>query len=231
MSTKTSYCYEFYKPTSYLKENYLIELPINAFMTDKLSKEVKENRKPEHDIHPAILGRWSPRSMTGEELSDDELMPLFEAARWAPSSFNGQPWRFIYAKRNTEHWDKFFDLMMEGNQGWAKNAAVLVVVISRKNFEHNDKPSKTHHFDTGSAWENLAIEGSSRGLVTHGMEGFDYDKARKVLEIPKSFDVEAMIAIGKRGKKEDLPKEAQEGEAPNQRKPLKEIIMEGKFSE
>lgn len=196
---------------------------------DKLPKEVRENRKPEYEIHPIILGRWSPRSMTGEEIADHELMPLFEAARWAPSSYNNQPWRFIYARRNSKDWQKFFGLLTEGNQSWAKNAAVLVVLISAKNFEFNGKPSITHKFDAGSAWENLAIEGSLRGLVTHGMEGFDYEKARSILEIPEGYDVECMIAIGKMGKKEALPREMQQYEAPNTRKPLKEIIMEGKF--
>src|SRR5438067_8835832 len=107
-------------------------------------------------INPLILNRWSPRSMTGEALIQDEIMGLFEAARWAPSS-NNQPWRFIYSKRNAEHWDKLFNLMVEGNKLWAKNAAVLVVVISRKNFEHNEKPSKTYQYEAGSAWENLAL--------------------------------------------------------------------------
>ena len=215
----------------------LVQWLINVIYTNlipvimELDPEVKQNRKPNYPINPIFLNRWSPRALTGEELTDDELMPLFEAARWAPSSFNGQPWRFIYAKRNTPHWDKFLNLLVEGNKVWAKNAAVLVVVISRKTFEHNEKPSITHKFDSGSAWENLALEASTRGLVTHGMEGFDYEKAAKDLEVPDKFDVMAMIAIGKRAPKEILPEEYKKIEAPNQRKPLKEIIMEGKFQE
>ena len=181
----------------------------------EVSEEVKQNRKTEYDINPLILSRWSPRAFSEEELSDDELMSLFEAARWAPSSYNNQPWRFIYAKRNTEHWDKLFNLMVEFNQGWTKNAAALVVVISSKNCEQNNKPSVTHQFDSGAAWENLALEATSRGLVVHGMEGFDYEKAKKDLEIPDDFDVMAMIAIGKKGNKEDLPKEMQEKEVPS----------------
>jgi nitroreductase len=182
-----------------------------------------------YKINPLILNRWSPRSMTGEELSDDDMMSLFEAARWAPSSSNNQPWRFIYAKRNTEKWEKLFNLMFEGNKIWTKNAAVLVVVISRKNSEQNEKPSKTYQYEAGSAWENLALEAATRGLVAHGMAGFDYEKARKDLGIPDNFDVMAMIAIGKRGTKESLPLLLQEKEHPNDRKPLAEIIMEGQF--
>lgn len=169
--------------------------------------------------------------MSGEELNDQDIMSLFEAARWAPSSFNNQPWRFIYAKRNTQHWDRLFSLLYEGNKVWAVNAAVLVVVISRKNFEYDERPSITHQLDAGAAWENLALEASLHGIVTHGMEGFDYKKARLDLGISDNFDVMAMIAIGKRGPKENLPLKLQEREFPNDRKPLADIVMEGYFRE
>ena len=191
--------------------------------------EIQTKRTSVYSINPLILSRWSPRSMTGEELGDDDIMSLFEAARWAPSSFNNQPWRFIYAKRNTEHWDRLFNLLVDVNKTWAKNAALLAVVISRKNFEFNEKPARTHQFDTGSAWENLALEASSRGIVAHGMQGFDYEKAKTELRIPADFEVMAMIAIGKRGPKENLPTELQDKEKPNDRKALKDIIMEGTY--
>lgn len=191
----------------------------------------KTPRHSEHDINPLLLHRWSPRAMSGEEISDTELMRLFEAARWAPSSYNGQPWRFIYAKRNSEYWDKLFDLMVDFNKSWAKNAAALVVIISRKNFEHDDTPSVTHQFDAGAAWENLALQGETQGLVTHGMQGFNYDKARRDLSIPDTFDVMAMVAIGKPAPKEVLPAEVQQREQASDRKPLAEIIMEGKFKD
>lgn len=187
------------------------------------------NRHSEHSINPLILNRWSPRAMSGESVDDKDLMALFEAARWAPSSYNNQPWRFLYAKRDTAHWDKFFGLLGEFNQGWCKNAAALVVIVSRTHFEHNEKPTRTHSFDTGSAWENLAIEAETRGLVTHGMEGFDYDKAKELLSIPEGYNVEAMVAIGKKGKTEDLPESLQAMETPSDRKPLKDIVMEGGF--
>jgi nitroreductase len=189
--------------------------------------ETERSRKSTYPINPLILNRWSPRSMTGEELDNEEIMSLFEAARWAPSSYNNQPWRFIYAKRNTEHWDRLFSLLVEGNRAWAKNSALLVVVISRKNFEYNKKPARTHQFDAGSAWENLALEAFSRGIVAHGMQGFDYDKARIDLEIPTDFEVMAMIAIGKKGPRESLSPELQEKEKLTDRKPLKDIVMEG----
>jgi nitroreductase len=199
---------------------------------DSINKENLEKtfeRKPTFKINQIILNRWSPRSMTGEELDEDTIMSLFEAARWAPSSFNNQPWRFIYAKRNTKYWDKLFVLLAEPNKVWAKDAALLVVVLSNKNFEYNGKFSITHQYDAGAAWENLALEASTRGLVAHGMQGFDYEKTRENLEIPEDFDVMAMIAIGKRGPKENLPPTLQEKENPTDRKPLNEIVMEGSF--
>lgn len=181
-------------------------------------------------IQKLIKDRWSPRAMSGESLSDDELMPLFEAARWAPSSYNAQPWRFIYAKRNTPHWDKLFNLLVEPNKVWVKNAGVLVLIISRTLFEHNNKPSITHSFDTGSAWENLALEGCARDLVVHGMQGFNYKKAKEDFSIPDHYTVEAMVAIGKKGSKDTLSKEHQQDEHPKERKKLEELINEGSFS-
>ena len=187
------------------------------------------SRKTTYPISPLIAERWSPRSMTGESLSDTDLLPLFEAARWAPSCFNNQPWMFLYAKRDTEEWELFFDLLIEFNQSWTKKAAALVVVISYKNFYHNRKPSRTHSFDAGAAWMSLALEATNRGLVAHGIGGFDYDKARTVLEIPDDYQIEAMIAIGKKAPKEMLSPALVEKEVPRERKPLKEIIIKGKF--
>lgn len=203
----------------------------NHFVNDNslLSTCMNTNRTPEHPIQPLILNRWSPRALSGEPVTDEELMSLFEAARWAPSSYNNQPWRFVYAKRETQHWQTFFSLMGEFNQGWAGKAAALVVILSKKTFDYNDQPSVTHRFDTGAAWENLALEASARGLVAHGMEGFDYEKARVDLGVPDLYDIEAMIAIGKPGNKEDLSPELQERESPSDRRPLHEIVMEGRF--
>ena len=194
-----------------------------------IDPEVQKNRSTTHEINSLIINRWSPRSFVPEEISDKELFSLFEAARWAPSSSNSQPWRFIYAQRNSKNWNDLFNLLVDFNKQWCANASVLVVIVSRKNFEHNGQPSITHQFDTGSAWENLAIQAVSQGLVTHAMAGFDYEKARKDLAVPVDFEVVAMIAIGKRGPKEKLSPELQAREIPNTRKPLSEIVMDGKF--
>jgi len=191
--------------------------------------EIKNFRKPEFPVNEIFLNRWSPRAMSGEELSKEELMSLFEAAKWAPSSANNQPWRFIYAKKNSKHWARFFNLLAEGNKEWAKNASALIVVVSKKTFDFNEKFSRTHSFDSGAAWENLALQGSLKGLVVHGMEGFDYEKARTELEVPENFQIEAMIAIGKPGKKEVLSEKNRKREFPSDRKKLSETVFEGKF--
>lgn len=186
-------------------------------------------RKADHPIHPMILNRWSPRAMTGEELSDEIIFSLFEAARWAPSSYNNQPWRFIYAKRNTPAFETLTNLLVDFNKQWASKAALLGVIIARKTFEKNNKFSRTHAFDTGAAWENLALEGTSRGLVVHGMEGFDYDKARSTLKIPEDHEVLAMFAVGKKAALGTLPEDLQKIETPSSRKSIEEFIMEGFF--
>lgn len=195
-------------------------------MTDP---EVKKFRKPSYDINPLILDRWSPRSFSDYVLSDKELYSLFEAARWAPSAFNNQPWRFIYAKRGSKHWNTLFDLLVDFNKQWCARASVLAVIVSHKLFEHNNKPSRSHQFDTGAAWENLALQATFQGLAVHAMEGFDLETARKNLGIPDEYDVLAMVAIGRKGPKESLPPELQKRETPSDRKPVTEIIMEGRF--
>jgi nitroreductase len=189
---------------------------------------IQNFRKPENDVHEIFISRWSPRAMSGEEIDEAMLKTLFEAARWAPSSNNNQPWRFIYARRNTPYWNTLFGLMNEGNQIWAKNAAVLIVVISKTTFD-SGKPAFTHSYDAGAAWVSLALQGSLKNLVVHGMQGFDYDRAKKELQVPDDYTVEAMIAIGRQGKKEDLPDYQQEREFPSSRKSIAEIAMEGIF--
>lgn len=168
--------------------------------------------------------------MTGESLSDEELFTLFEAARWAPSTYNEQEWRFLYAKRDTAHWQTFFDLLMSANQEWCKNAAVLVVVLARKTFARNNKPNPVHLYDTGSAWQNLALQATAMGIVSHGMAGFDFEKARTQLKVPDEFAVAAMFALGRPGDTDQLPEELRERETPTSRRPIRESIREGAFA-
>ena len=167
--------------------------------------------------------------MSGDPIDPAELMQLFEAARWAPSAANVQPWRMLYARRDTPQWPLFFDLLVESNQVWCRNAAALVLFISRTINERTGKPAITNSFVTGAAWENFALQGAINGLVVHGMQGFDYERARKTLSIPDDFRVEAMGAVGRPGRIDDLPEPLRSREVPNARRPLKELVFEGPF--
>lgn len=186
------------------------------------------HRKPDYQIDSLFVERWSPRAMSGETITKTELMQLFEAARWAPSSYNTQPWHFVYALRDTKEWTPIFDLLVPFNQGWAKNASALVVVISR-NQSKAGKPTRTHSICTGAAWQNCALQATAQGLVTHAMEGFDYDRAKTVLKIPNEYTIELIFAVGKPGKLKDLPKEMRDGEVPSDRKKVEEFVSEGVF--
>ncbi len=198
-------------------------------MPNPIVDEAMKHRKADRPIDPIFVGRWSPRAMSGEPLTEDELLTVFEAARWAPSSYNEQPWRFIYAKRGTPAWQGFFDALMPSNQAWCAKAAVLVVLVSKTNFTQGGKPNTVHTFDTGSAWMALALQAAKMGLVAHGMAGFDRAKAGAAISLPDGFVVEAMCALGRPGRKEDLPEGARKMEFPSGRKPVKEFLFEGRI--
>jgi len=167
--------------------------------------------------------------MSGERISHEEMMALFEAARWAPSSYNDQPWRYIYAERETPEFAKLLSLLVPANQRWADKAGLLGVALAKKTFERNGKPSPSHAFTAGASWQNLSLEGSHRRLVVHGMEGFDYSKTRELLEIPEDYEILAMFAVGKRAPLETLPQDLQQKDIPSGRKKVEEFLMEGKF--
>ena len=186
-------------------------------------------RRPDHEISPIFLDRWSPRAMSGEEISREELLRMLEAARWTMSSMNNQPWRFLYAFKNTPHWETFFNLLLPGNQTWCAKAAALVVIVSKTTFDFNNKPARTHSYDAGAAWCCFALQGAMMGLVVHGMQGFNYDKAKADLDVPDGYEVEAMAAVGRPGDPEDLSLALQQREEPSQRKKLEVIAFEGGF--
>ena len=190
----------------------------------------EDHRQPEYPIESIFIRRWSPRAMSGEGITDEELFRLFEAARWAPSTYNEQEWRFLYGRRDTEQWPLFFDLLYDANQAWCKNAAMLVVVLARKTFTRNGKPNPVHLFDAGSAWENLALQATAMGLVSHGMAGFDFEKARTDLKVPDEFAVAAMFAIGRPGDPAELPEDVRKAETPSGRRAIRDSIREGVFA-
>lgn len=189
-----------------------------------------EKRHAEHPVDPLFLDRWSPRAMSGAEIPQAELMSLFEAARWAPSSYNEQPWRLLYARRGTPQWPLFFDLLVDVNKSWCQHAAALVLFTSRTTMSRNGKPSITHSFDTGAAWQSFALQGWLKGYVVHGMQGFDYARAKTALGIPDDVRVEAIAAVGLPGDPAQLMEALREREVPNERKPLSETVCEGRFA-
>ncbi len=187
------------------------------------------HRKPAFPINSLFLDRWSPRAMSGEALSEAELMSLLEAARWAPSCGNFQPWRFLYARRDTDFWPAFLDLLKPSNKVWAARAGALLVVISRTQFDGDGRACVTHSFDSGAAWQNLALQAWLSNLVAHGIAGFDYERARRVLRVPAAYAVEAMIVLGHPGSPAELGELLQKREHPSARRPLAETACEGPF--
>ena len=190
-------------------------------------------RTATHPIDSLFLQRWSPRAFDGSKLSDAELFTILEAARWAPSSFNHQPWRFIYAHRESPDWERFVGLLMPFNAMWARHAAVLLFILSDTMIQlprdAAQSVSHSHSFDAGAAWAFMALQATRMGISTHGMAGVDFARARKELSVPESFRIETAIAIGRAGDKSKLPPEMHAREAPNGRRDLAESVMEGRF--
>jgi nitroreductase len=191
------------------------------------------HRTADHAVNPIFLERWSPRAFTPDAISEAELQTFFEAARWAPSSYNSQPWRFVYARRGTAHWDRLLGLLNPFNQSWAQHAAALVIVVSRQAMAVPGKaeeiPSYSHSFDAGAAWAQFALQATFSGWQAHGMTGFDQDRAMTELNVPTGYRVEAAVAIGKPGDKSQLPEALQARETPSQRNSLSASVFEGSF--
>jgi len=202
---------------------------ITALLASMPGCAVQPTRHSAYPVNPLILNRRSPRAFSDEKLGSRDIATLFEAARWAPSSYNDQPWMFLYAQKGTRWWNTFFDLLVPFNQMWAGSADLLVVVLSRTTFAETGKPSPTHSFDTGAAVQNLALQAESMGIAVHTMGGFDHDRARTELAVPEDYAIEAMIAIGRPGNPEQLPVDLRGMEAPSDRKPLADVMKEGSF--
>lgn len=183
------------------------------------------------EILNSIKNRFSPRAFSNKKVENEKMMALFEAARWAPSSYNGQPWRFIYATQdNKELWDKLFDALGEFNQIWVKNAPVLVMVVARKTYEHNQQEYKHNWHDVGLAVGNMANQATEMGLYMHQMGGFDYQKAAENINLPDELEPVSMIAIGYKGDITVLPEDFQKMEnQPRTRKSLDEIVFDKSF--
>lgn len=188
------------------------------------------NRKTDTALDAIFLNRWSPRAYDGSVMPAEDLRTILDAARWAPSSYNRQPWRFLYATRDDEaNWTRYLDLLLPFNQSWAKDASVLLFAVSETTMGSPDKPNHTHSFDAGAAWAMMALQASMIGYYAHGMAGVHYDRVPVELGVPEGFRVEAGIAIGRKGDPANLPEPLRAREAPNDRMPLEEIAFRGNF--
>ncbi|MGG3284210.1 nitroreductase family protein [Paenibacillus solani] len=184
-------------------------------------------RRPDYPVHAHFVNRWSSRAFDQRTVEDDVLYTVLEAARWAPSSSNGQPWRFIVARTDEER-ARFATFIRPGNRVWSDHAPVLVLLISYT-LNANGEHSRSHAFDAGTAWGTIASQAALLGLNTRAIGGFDHDLARETLRIPEEYDLHAVIALGYRGNISALPESLQEREVPTDRRSLNELVYEGVF--
>jgi nitroreductase len=182
-----------------------------------------------HTIHEHIQKRWSPRAFSEKPVPADVLRSLFEAARWAPSSNNEQPWAFLVATREDhEAHARMLSTLVEFNQTWARHAPVLAIAVSELNFARTGKPNRNAFYDTGAAIANLSLEATSRGLFVHQMAGFDPRKVIELFEVPSGWEPIAAFVIGYPGDASSLPDPLREREvAPRERKSLESFVMGG----
>ena len=182
-------------------------------------------------IHDLLRHRWSPRAFDSRPVEPEKLRALFEAARWAASSYNAQPWFYIVAtKDDTENYKRVLDSFVEFNQGWAKNAPVVALSVARMKFEHNGEPNNHAFHDVGQATANLALEATNLGLQIHQMAGILPEKARQIFNIPAGYEAVAGIAIGYPGNPESLPDHLRQREmAPRERKPVALFVFTGSW--
>jgi len=196
--------------------------PTSSNETIEKSKHAPNVAGVEH----LILRRWSPRVYADKEVPAAELKRLFEAARWAASSSNEQPWRFIVGRRGDETYQKIFNALVEFNQSWAKSAPVLVLAVAKMTFTAKGTSNRYGLHDTGAAMANLALQATVDGLHTHSMAGFDNEQMRASFAIPSDYELGAVTAIGYFGDPENLPDHLRKMEvSPRQRKPLEEFVF------
>lgn len=200
-------------------------------MTVAQSPALPSPRHADHPVDPLFVNRHSPRAFTPATMTEAEVMTLVEAARWAPSASNVQPWRFAWGLRGDAGFAKIADTLVPFNRAWADKAAALVVIaskttVTRDGIEH---PHASHPFDAGAAWMSLALQAHLMGLVAHAMAGFDKPRAAEVLGLPAGHEVHVVVAIGQQGAPDLLPEAYRPREVPSPRLPLAEIARRGGF--
>ncbi len=201
---------------------------------NQLNKSSASGRRtPDHPIDPVFVDRWSPRAFDAAPMPAAHLLTLLEAARWAPSAYNIQPWRFLYVLRDDTHWRRVLAVLDAFNRDWAQQASALIVLLSDSLMPGVDgraeQPSRTHSLDAGAAWAHLALQATRLGYQAHAMAGVDFDKARRSLGVPGRYRVEIAIAVGRQAYAAVLPQPLREREIPSTRRPLGEIAFPGRF--
>lgn len=190
-------------------------------------------RAAAHPIDPVFTDRWSPRAFDATAVPQADLETMLEAARWAPSSMNYQPWRILYALRDSVNWHDFLTPLVPFNRDWAQHSGALLYFLSDTMMDKGDgsepQPSHSHSFDAGAAWASLALQATWLGYHTHGMAGIDYPLARTTLGVPDRFRIEAAVAIGRIGDPAMLPDALRAREVPSGRKPIGDFAFDGKF--
>jgi nitroreductase len=185
------------------------------------------------EVHELIRARWSPRAFSNRDVSDHDLKTIFEAARWAASSYNEQPWRFLVARKSDPAaFQKVLGVLLPFNQAWVKNAPVLFIMATKRTFSHNGGLNLYALHDAGQALAHVFLQATALGLHAHGMAGFDRDRARTELNIPDDYDLGAAVALGYLGSPDQLPDQQRQQEvAKRQRKPLGEIVFGAEFGQ
>lgn len=186
----------------------------------------------EYPVHELILKRWSPRAFADRPVEPEKLLSLLEAARWAPSSYNQQPWNFILAtKDNPDEYNRLLSVLIEFNQSWAKTAPILLLAVAKRHFD-DGKPNRHALHDVGLALENLVLQATALDLFVHQAAGFDVDKARAVYQIPEEYEPATAVVIGYAGDPEVLSEKLRERElAPRTRKPLQDFVFGGQWGQ
>lgn len=197
-----------------------------------MSLDQRTGRQPDHPVAPEFPARWSPRSFTDREVSEGEVMSLLEAARWAPSASNLQPWRFVWARRDEVAFGAIRDSLVGNNPVWAGKAAALIVVASKDtvtNREGVEVFNRVAGFDTGAAWMSLALQAQVMGLFAHAMGGFNKDKLAAAIHLPEGHTLQCVVAVGEQGSADTLPEGLRERESPSSRKTVSEFAVHGRF--
>jgi nitroreductase len=196
-------------------------------------KETKmSERIADRPVDPLFLDRWSPRAFDASDMPEEDLLTLFEAARWAPSAFNSQPWRILYARRGDPDFERFLDLLVPFNRSWAQSGSAMVYILS-DSLPSTDKTtgepatSHTHSYDAGAAWACFALQATRLGYQAHGMSGVDFERARDELGVPERYRIEAAAVVGRIGDPASLPEKLRAREFPSGRKAVEEFAFRG----